>query len=390
VKRTVEDKAVQKTTDTESKAIDDALSGKAATDSASTGAAGYAASPTGTATDSAPDAASENLKPGEGVWANYDFKPGDRILYATDFSEDEVGDFPRSMEFKAGQLETVELHGARWLRASQASRFFLVLPEKLPERFTLEFDYSIPSVDPLYHPPQFSGGNVLIYLVPETQSGGEDGTPHLTFAGTGEAAVRNTPAGIAGVGALSDKRGDVVRRARVMGDGQYIKVYLDNTRVLNVPNADIGRSTKIQFFTAGTPEKPSMFGNFRVAAGGKKLYDALSEKGRVATQGIYFDTGSDRIRPESTPTLKEIGTMLKDHPELRLTIEGHTDNVGSTESNQTLSDKRSAAVKRYLTDTYQVDPTRLQAKGYGASKPLVTNDSPEGRQQNRRVELVKM
>jgi OmpA-OmpF porin, OOP family len=54
---------------------------------------------------------------------------------------------------------------------------------------------------------------------------------------------------------------------------------------------------------------------------------SLAAKGRVATQGIYFDTGSDRIRPESTPTLKEIGAMLKDHPELKLTIEGQTRTV---------------------------------------------------------------
>ena len=127
-----------------------------------------------------------------------------------------------------------------------------------------------------------------------------------------------------------------------------------------------------------------------MAAGGKKLYDALAEKGRVATQGIYFDTGSDRIRPESTPTLKEIGTMLKDHPDLKLTIEGHTENVGSAQSNQALSEKRAAAVRQYLMDSYQVDGTRLTAKGLGASKPAGGNDTAAGRQQNRRVELVKM
>jgi outer membrane protein OmpA-like peptidoglycan-associated protein len=189
---------------------------------------------------------------------------------------------------------------------------------------------------------------------------------------------------------LKDSDLNKIRRARVMGDGKYIKVYLDDTRLLNVPNGDLGRSNKIQFFTDATAEKPSLFGNFRVAAGGKKLYDALTEKGRVATQGIYFDTGSDRIRPESTPTLKEIGVMLKEHPELKLTIEGHTDNVGSAQSNQTLSEKRAAAVRQFLVDSYQVDGSRLQAKGFGASKPAAKNETPEGRQQNRRVELVKM
>ena len=133
-----------------------------------------------------------------------------------------------------------------------------------------------------------------------------------------------------------------------------------------------------------------MIANVRIAAGGKKLYDALAEKGRVATQGVLFDTGSDRIRPESTPTLKEMGTMLKEHPELKLVIEGHTDNVGVAANNQSLSEKRAEAVRQYLVDTFGIDKSRLQAKGFGSSKPTAGNDTPEGRQQNRRVELVKI
>jgi OmpA-OmpF porin, OOP family len=355
IKHTAEDKAIQKTTETENKAIDSAPAESTAT------AAG------------APAAPAEQLKPGEGAWANYDFEPGDRILYASDFSGDEVGDFPQSMEFKSGALETVEWQDARWLRAAQDSKFYLVLPETLPSQFTMEFDYSIPS-----------DGEVWIYFT------AEEGNRLLSFGGQGTAAVRNSAVGVDGRGALAKLDANVVRRGRVMGDGKYLKVYLDDTRILNVPNADLGRSNKILFYTDATAEKPTLFGNFRVAAGGKKLYDALAEKGRVATQGIYFDIGSDRIRPESTPTLKEIGTMLKNHPDLKLTIEGHTDNVGSAQSNQALSDKRAAAVRQYLVDSYQVDGTRLSAKGYGASKPSAGNDTAEGRQQNRRVELVRM
>jgi hypothetical protein len=251
------------------------------------------------------------------------------------------------------------------------SRFYIPLPETLPERFTLEFDYSMSP-----------GGEVWI-------SFGDDQQRKVTFNASGTAGVYNATAGITGIGKLPDNRNDVLRRARIMADGKYVKVYLDDTRVMNVPNADLGRSNKILFYTTIISER-SLFGNFRVAAGGKKLYDALAEKGRVATQGIYFDTGSDRIRPESTPTLKEIGAMLKDHPDLKLAIEGHTDNVGSAESNKTLSEKRAAAVRQVLIDSYQVDDGRLTAKGLGASKPAASNDTPEGRQQNRRVELVKM
>jgi OOP family OmpA-OmpF porin len=373
VKRTAEDKAIQKTTDTENKAIDSALSGGSGSAAAPTASTAPAAPAESTAAGPKAEAAApEQLKPGEGAWANYDFKPGDRILYASDFSGDEVGDFPKSMEFKSGALETVEWQGSRWLRATADSKFYLVLPDTLPARFTMEFDYSIPS-----------NGEVWIYFTP-------DESRLLSFGGIGTAVVHNSEAGVDGRGGLAKQELDVVRRARVMGDGKYVKVYLDDTRVLNVPNADLGRSNKILFYTDATAEKPTLFGNFRVAEGGKKLYDALATKGRVATQGIYFDTGSDRIRPESTPTLKEIGTMLKEHPDLRLTIEGHTDNVGAAAANQTLSEKRAAAVRQFLIDSYQVDGTRLAAKGLGAAKPAATNDTAEGRQQNRRVELVKM
>ena len=120
--------------------------------------------------------------------------------------------------------------------------------------------------------------------------------------------------------------------------------------------------------TTRAAPRPRCVGPIRVAAGGKKLYDALAEKGRVATQGIYFDTGSDAIRQESAPTLKEIGTMLKDHADLKLTIEGHTDNVGKAESNQALSEKRAAAVRQYLIDNYQIDARPAGGEGAGSDQ----------------------
>lgn len=82
--------------------------------------------------------------------------------------------------------------------------------------------------------------------------------------------------------------------------------------------------------------------------------------------------------------------MLKEHGDLKLAIEGHTDNVGAAASNQTLSEKRAAAVRQYLIDKYSIDGARLTAKGLGATKPVTSNDTPEGRQNNRRVDLVKV
>ncbi len=310
------------------------------------------------------------LKPGQGAWANYDFKPGDRILLADDFSKDEVGDFPRRFEFRSGQMEIVEWNEGRWLRSAQG-KFFIPLPETLPERFTVEFDLT-------------GNGNAMSL----TFDGKEHESAGIMEFGEYFGRLRSgeiDAQGEFGSGVKTDER---VVHIAISVDGQHVKAYANEKRVFNAPNANLGRGNKIFINMNGwTADQPRMIANVRIAAGGKKLYDALSEKGRVATQGVLFDTGSDRIRPESTPTLKEIGAMLKDHPDLKLVIEGHTDDVGAAASNQSLSEKRAEAVRQHLVDNYGVDKGRLQAKGLGASKPATGNDTPEGRQQNRRVEI---
>ena len=82
--------------------------------------------------------------------------------------------------------------------------------------------------------------------------------------------------------------------------------------------------------------------------------------------------------------------MLRQHPELKLRIEGHTDNVGAKDANLTLSERRALAVKKALVTDFQIDEARLQSQGFGDSKPAGSNATPEGRQNNRRVELVRL
>ena len=388
VKRTAEDKAIQKATTEESKAID---GGDAKADTAPAGGADQpAAAQTGAATSAAPTpapaaaATAPPKKAGEGAFVSFDFVPGDRVLFYDDYTSDNVGDFPRRLEFEEGNAEVADWEGGKWLRVSKSTKFIITLPEVLPQRFTVEFDFVTNH--------RASNGWPVMLNVSGAESnwesqGSSNPTVRWTYNKGGTYVGKIESEGPAG-GELEDK----VNRARIMADGKYTKVYFNGVRVANAPNADLGRSNKVQFWVPGyDPEgvQATMIGPIRIAAGGKKLYDALAEKGRVATQGIYFDTGSDGIRPESAPTLKEIGTMLKEHADLKLTIEGHTDNVGKAESNQTLSEKRAAAVRQYLIDNYQIDGARLEAKGLGQTKPAGANDTAEGRQQNRRVELVK-
>lgn len=116
----------------------------------------------------------------------------------------------------------------------------------------------------------------------------------------------------------------------------------------------------------------------------------IKEKGRVAIYGIYFDTDSAVIKPESEPTLKAIAELLKNDSSLKLFVVGHTDWVGKLDYNMDLSARRAQSVVEALVSKYGISGSRLLARGVGPLAPVSTNTTEEGRKLNRRVELVAM
>ena len=264
------------------------------------------------------------------AFVNYDFVPGDRVLFVDDFAADQTGDFPRRLKLKQGNVEVAEVGGARYLRATSYSEVLIPLPSRLPDRFTLELDFMSP------------GGSAHQFVF----FGSQPNAPFVEFR-MGEGGLEQT-GGTRAVAQVKSLQYGRPFPVRVMADGKYVKVYLGGTRVANVPEIELGRDKVIRLQLNGSSDEPAYIGSLRVAEGGKDLYTALSEKGRVATQGILFDTGSDRIRPESKPTLEQIAGMLREHGDLRLSIEGHTDNVGEDAANQSLSERRAQAVKAAL------------------------------------------
>ncbi len=102
---------------------------------------------------------------------------------------------------------------------------------------------------------------------------------------------------------------------------------------------------------------------------------------------VLFDFDSDRIRPDAERSLEQVAGILRDIPDRPVRIEGHTDSIASEAYNQRLSERRAESVRRWLVH-HGIDAKRLEAIGFGETKPIADNATPEGRQQNRRVEIV--
>ncbi len=324
---------------------------------------------------------SASMRPGEGAWARYDFVPGAEVLFFEDYSEDNVGDFPRRFEFRNGSFEIVEWQGERYVRALSNGVLAIPLPEALPDRFTLETSVNL------------DHGNAHLWILPgdEFLERSRDYTGSVVSANWTQTGIQAFGQGPESRSRHGHEVWGTVAPLKVMADGDYMKVYLGGQRVANVPNAMFPRTDMLYVdVSSATVDHPILLGPVTIAAGGADLYDRLEMDGRVATQGILFDVDSDRIRPESTPTLKEIAEMLREHPDLRISIEGHTDSDGDDAYNLDLSKRRAAAVREFLIQDYDLDGSRLESEGFGESKPAVPNDTPEGKQQNRRVELVRM
>ncbi len=105
-------------------------------------------------------------------------------------------------------------------------------------------------------------------------------------------------------------------------------------------------------------------------------------------EGVYFETGKAILKKESNKALDAVIGVMKDNPTYKLKISGHTDNVGEDDASMQLSKDRAQAVEQYLETTGGLNADRFIVLGYGNTRPVASNDTPEGRAKNRRVEFV--
>lgn len=328
------------------------------------------------------------------IWDSYDFIPGDKVLFYDDFSNTDVGEFPRKWTLKGpggggNSLEVVEYNGHRWLRAvppessDQGTGDAVVYirykspDNRFPDKFTVEFDAVLGM-------PAGGGFNGYGAIISGGESPGDQG-------GYGEIWINGDYAESKSTNTKIGIDDDSIHHIAISVNGTFVKAYVDNRRVVNDPDALAGpvRYVGIYMGTENHFSKDLMFTNFKVAEGGKDIQSALDTDGKIVTHGILFDTGSDRIEPQSLPTLKKILAVLQNNPGLKFSVEGHADNKGGAGVNQPLSEKRAGAVCAWL-ESKGISPDRLQAKGRGDTEPIASNNTAEGRADNRRVEFIKI
>ena len=137
-----------------------------------------------------------------------------------------------------------------------------------------------------------------------------------------------------------------------------------------------------------TLDKDALFAGLAAASGGASRYREVDEHVFALELMVQFGLNSSQITNDFDGEIGNAATFLQDNPQVTATVEGHTDNTGTPEYNEWLSERRASSVRQMLIDKHGVNPAQITAVGFGQDKPTADNDTAEGRQRNRRVELV--
>jgi outer membrane protein OmpA-like peptidoglycan-associated protein len=185
---------------------------------------------------------------------------------------------------------------------------------------------------------------------------------------------------------VDKKSGDPLQSTISFVDAQRPELHTDSTDGSFEVELPVG-SYEVKIEALGYVAQTSSFA-IEKGEDAERTFELVS-KGMVLTlKGVYFEFGKAELRTESYAALMEAARTMKENPEIAVEIQGHTDDVGTDDANQKLSEKRAYAVVNFLVQYGGIDMKRLTARGYGEAQPVAPNDTEEGRQLNRRVDFV--
>jgi outer membrane protein OmpA-like peptidoglycan-associated protein len=332
-------------------------------------------------------------------YSKYDFVPGEKIIVFEDFMQDAVGDFPAKWNTNAsGDIVTIEGMQGHWLRINKQGVFMPEFIDSLADDVTFEFDLlcdnpgriwslytNIVALDNRGRPETYANAkNRFTFTVaPGAESSSsvvERRRDDYTEASSNTTTQKFT-----------DKTKAV--HVAVWRQKERVRVYFDEEKVWDMPKAIAAdaKPNAIVYWLQGPGQDASYFlSNLRLAVGAPDTRKKILEQNKWVTHGILFDVNSATIKPESYGTIKEMATVLKENPDLKVKIVGHTDADGSDVANLDLSKKRSASVKDFLVKEFGIDESRMTTDGKGEGEPIDKNDTPAGKANNRRVEFIKI
>jgi OmpA-OmpF porin, OOP family len=328
-------------------------------------------------------------------FSKFDFVPGEKVIFYEDFSQDALADFPALWNTNgSGEVTTTNLYPGNWFKMKAGSAFVPELTIPFNENFTFECDLIFKDV-----PTSESTEGLDIYFIdasPEWKVGDNysNGSTVSLFKGGALAQTWYNDAEFftSGTQPIPGEDMTVKSRISIWIQKQRLRLYVDDAKILDLPRllAPGMKFNKIQFLSSSFEGHNSLMGNVRIAYGAPDTRNKLLTTGKLVTYGITFDVNSDKIKPESYGTLKEIAAVLKENASVKVKIVGHTDADGDAAKNMDLSKQRAASVKNELAKEFGIDISRMETEGKGKTEPVAPNDTQANKAQNRRVEFIKL
>jgi OmpA-OmpF porin, OOP family len=333
---------------------------------------------------------------GFGVYTKFTFIPGNKILFYDDFQKDAIGDFPVNWETNgSGEVVTNSIYEGKWLSISGRSGY-LPSTVELPENYTVEFDLA---TNGFGNNNSASSLTVAFLNKKNYTMAGAGGHAHFQINLSKSAGLSIGNTGTKGTPRIGTKlnmkfRLDTLVHFSITVNKNRLRIWMEEDKITDVPSLLVGNMGRYMLFeTYGiNPEKGHtvLISNFKIAESTEDLRSQLLDKGRFSTTGIYFNTDKADIKPESFAIIKLVADYLKENPEVKIQIIGHTDAQGEDNYNLQLSERRAKAVIQALVQQFGIDESRMSAIGKGETEPVDDNATEKGRANNRRVEFVKM